>query len=263
METSAYWASHAPKEINASVAYALGCTGSGIIVGVVDVPSDSDHPDLDANYVTGWDASAGNTSGDCGGIYSSSHGVHVAGIIAAENNWTGMHEIAHNAKIKPVTIFGDSEADDTNTNQLITAIGHASGSGIAVMNNSWGASEVASYSFGGGARYYSRPVLFSGAQLSSGELNARKTAASTTVVVWANGNDGQNNANGKMHSWTSNAGASSGRTSHADYIGYVDASANTNQNVPSWRGSYQFYDNGASGPWLKVVALNEADAITS
>ena len=262
-ETSEYLASYAPKEINASAAYALGCTGSGVTVSVVDAPSDSDHPDLDANYVTGWDASAGDTSSDCGGSCSSSHGVHVAGIIAAEKNGTGMHGIAYNAKIKPITIFSDSEADDTNTSQLITAIGHASGSDIAVMNNSWGASEVASYSFGGGTRYYIRPILFSGAQLSSGELNAWKTAASTTAVVWANGNDGQNTANGKMHSWTSNAGASGGSTSHADYIGYVDTSANTNQNVPSWRGSYQFYDNGLSGPWLTVVALNEADAITS
>ena len=262
-ETIEYFASYAPKEINASRAYALGCTGRGVIVSVVDAPSDSDHPDLDANYITGWDASAGNTSSDCGGSCSSSHGVHVAGIIAEEKNGTGMHGIAYDAKIKPIAIFNDAEASDVTTSQTITAIGQASGSNIAIMNNSWGASEVASYSFGGGTRYYTRPVLFSGALLSSGELNAWKTAASTTVVVWANGNDGQNNVNGKMDAWSSNAGATSKSTSHADYIGYVDTSTNTNQNVPSWRGSYQHYDSSLRGPWLTVVALNEADAITS
>ena len=74
----------------------------------MDGPSDSDHPDLDANYVTGWDASHGDTNSDCGRLAgcTGSHGVHVAGIIAAEKNGSGMHGVAYNAKIKPIARYG-------------------------------------------------------------------------------------------------------------------------------------------------------------
>ena len=262
-ETAEYLASYALKEINASSAYALGCTGQGVTVAVLDGPSDSDHPDLDANYVTGWDASHSDTNSDCGRLAgcTGSHGVHVAGIIAAEKNGSGMHGVAYNAKIKPIAIFDDADSDDTNTVQLATAISQGSGSSIAVMNNSWGAATVKTYSSGGSTRYYVGPV--SGSSLSATELNAWKTAVQTTVVVFANGNDGQNNLNGRMHSWSSNAGASSGSTAHADYLGYLTTSAETNQNLPSWRGSYFLTDANLIGKWLTVVALNENDAITS
>ena len=262
-ETAEYLASYALKEINASSAYALGCTGQGVTVAVLDGPSDSDHPDLDANYVTGWDASHSDTNSDCGRLAgcTGSHGVHVAGIIAAEKNGSGMHGVAYNAKIKPVAIFDDADSDDTNTAQLATAISQGSGSSIAVMNNSWGAATVKTYSSGGSTRYYVAPV--SGSSLSATELNAWKTAVQTTVVVFANGNDGQNNLNGRMHSWSSNAGASSGSTAHADYLGYLTTSVETNQNLPSWRGSYFLTDANLIGKWLTVVALNENDAITS
>ena len=129
------------------------------------------------------------------------------------------------------------------------------------MNNSWGAATVKTYSSGGSTRYYVGPV--SGSSLSATELNAWKTAVQTTVVVFANGNDGQNNLNGRMHSWSSNAGASSGSTAHSDYLGYLTTSAETNQNLPSWRGSYFLTDANLIGKWLTVVALNESDAITS
>ena len=262
-ETTEYLASYAPKEINAKTAYALGCTGLGVTVAVLDGPSDSDHPDLDANYVTGWDASHSDTNSDCGRLAgcTGSHGVHVAGIIAAEKNGTGMHGIAYNAKIKPIAIFDDADTGDTNTAQLAAAIGQGSGSSIAVMNNSWGAATVKSYSAGGGTRYYVGPV--SGSTLPATELNAWKTAVQTTVVVFANGNDGQNNVNGRMDAWSSNAGAASGSTAHADYLGYLSTSAETNQNLPSWRGSYFLSDPDLAGKWLTVVALNENDAITS
>lgn len=94
--------------------------GNGAVVAVLDTGITA-HPDLDGRLVAGYDmissASAardGNgrdadptDEGDLNsGASSSWHGTHVAGIIGAATDATGMTGIAPNARIQPVRVLG-------------------------------------------------------------------------------------------------------------------------------------------------------------
>lgn len=115
--------------INASKAWKISKGSPSIVVAVLDTGI-TEHPDLDANVVTGYDfisdpdnARDGNGRDanpiDPGDYINSStpsswHGTHVAGIIAAESNDIGITGIAPNVKISPVRVLGirgGSESD--------------------------------------------------------------------------------------------------------------------------------------------------------
>ena len=99
-ETSEYNAQYGLASINASTAYADGYSGSDVTVAVIDTGVDTDHPDLDGNIASGGYDYYFNDSDPnpiAQGDYMS-HGTHVAGIIAAEKNSTGMHGIAYMQK---------------------------------------------------------------------------------------------------------------------------------------------------------------------
>ena len=89
-ETEEYWASEALDIINASQAYALGYTGLGQTVGVLDSPVRVTHPEL-AGKADTIDVAADWTS--------IRHGSHVTGIIAARRDGIGMHGVAFDADI--------------------------------------------------------------------------------------------------------------------------------------------------------------------
>lgn len=116
--------------INVSQAWKVTKGNPSIVVAVVDTGI-TEHPDLDANIVTGYDfiSNASNARdgngrdadpSDAGdydnsdGTPSSWHGTHVAGIIAAESNSIGITGVAPNVKISPVRVLGvngGSESD--------------------------------------------------------------------------------------------------------------------------------------------------------
>ena len=89
----------APPAIDAPAAWAAGCTGDGARVAVIDGGIYAAHEDLDANvdvtcsrsFVPGF-----NFNQDVGTFW---HGTHVAGIVAAEDNNTGVVGIAPDATI--------------------------------------------------------------------------------------------------------------------------------------------------------------------
>ena len=115
--------------INASKAWKISKGSPSVVVAVLDTGI-TEHPDLAANIVTGYDfisdpANARDGNGrdanpaDPGdyissGAPSSWHGTHVSGIIAAESNDIGITGIAPNVKISPVRVLGirgGSESD--------------------------------------------------------------------------------------------------------------------------------------------------------
>ena len=135
-EGSVYLSEKSRRVVCASSAYARGATGDGIQVAVIDTGVDADHSDINANmiaFTTGSDVvNSDNDASDDEG-----HGSHVAGIIAAEKNNSGMHGIAYDAEIYAFKAFnssGQAPAGATGSAYgLVEAIG-----AIDIINNSWG-----------------------------------------------------------------------------------------------------------------------------
>lgn len=134
----------------------LGGGSSNVTVAVIDTGVDYNHEDLKANmwcnqnevpnngvdddqngYVDdyyGYDVTAGIGSG----MDDNGHGTHVAGIIGASNNKTGIVGLAYNSKIMTVKA-GDASGYFTASN-IASAIIYAYENGADVINMSFGGS---------------------------------------------------------------------------------------------------------------------------
>ena len=254
-ETSEYSAQYGLGKINVSTAYARGYTGSGVVVSVLDSPFDTDHPDLAGKFETGYNGNDGSTNVTCTpGACTSTHGTFVSGIIAAQKNSVGMHGVAYGATIKPITIFNSSGTSNVTSAQLANAVAAGSGSGIAVMNNSWGSNAVISGSYNGSTVYHWSPTQ---SALPAAVNAAFQTAVGTTVVVFANGNDGLNSATGRVPIWNSAANAANGTST-----GYI-SSVSTSLNVASTEGRQPLVNSNLAGAWLTVAALDSSNVIAS
>lgn len=101
-ETPEYYAQAGLQQINAAEAYALGYTGSGVTVGVVDSGIAAAHPEFLDRLAGGYDFFT-NQFMDPGRNYDGyGHGSHVSGIIAARRDGVGMHGVAFDAQIYAV-----------------------------------------------------------------------------------------------------------------------------------------------------------------
>jgi hypothetical protein len=161
-----------------------------------------------------------------------------------------MHGVAYGASIKPVTIFSSSGTYNVTDAQLALAVAAGSGSGIAVMNNSWGSSEVVT----NGAVWYRRPAHTS---FAAAVTSAFETAVSNTVVVFANGNNGWNSATGQIPTWDLADNAAAGGST--GFLGY----ATTTSNRASGEGRQPIVNNNLAGAWLTVVALDSNNLIAT
>jgi hypothetical protein len=135
--------------------WAQGITGQNIVVAVLDTGVDYNHLDLKDNIWTNSKEIPGNGIDDDGNGYRDdligwdfvnndnilmdeySHGTHVAGIIAAENNGWGITGVAYNAKIMPVRIAIDL-GHGINYENLIRGIHYAVDNGANIINMSLG-----------------------------------------------------------------------------------------------------------------------------
>jgi hypothetical protein len=140
--------------INAPEVWAMGYTGQGITVAVIDSGVDYNHPDLQNNIwvnpreipgngidddgngyiddVWGWDfVNRDNTPTDLYG-----HGTHIAGIIAAANNGSGITGVAYNAQIMPVRVL--DEVGFGNYSEIAAGIRYATNNGAHIINLSLG-----------------------------------------------------------------------------------------------------------------------------
>lgn len=134
----------APQSVNAPEAWAMGYTGRGVRVAVIDGGIFNTHPDLAANV----DSAAGRSFvpgpvGSCQAAFNCDtgtfwHGTHVAGIVAAINNGIGVVGIAPEATIVPVKALHNGSGSFAS---IIQAVVYASTEGRAdIINMSLGAS---------------------------------------------------------------------------------------------------------------------------
>ncbi len=108
--------------------------GAGVRVAVLDTGIDLDHPDL--NVVNNVTFISHTSSGDD----DHGHGTHVAGIIAAEDNDTGVIGVAPDAELFAVKVldkYGDGYASD-----IISGIEWAIDNNVQIINMSFGAESV-------------------------------------------------------------------------------------------------------------------------
>ncbi len=185
------------KFVCASSAYARDATGDGIKVAVMDTgvqtsntngATNTNHSDLGqvVDFTSGSDARfSDSTPNDNNG-----HGTHVAGIIAATKNDSGMHGIAYEADLY---IFRNMDTNGLGTEtHFSNAHQKAIDANVDIMNNSWGAV------FGSGSAVTGKYVGTDCSNASScetligttmyGKLEA--SGAANIINVWSAGNDG-------------------------------------------------------------------------
>jgi subtilisin family serine protease len=108
-------------------------TGAGVTVAEVDSGVDYTAPDLQGQFVNGWDYINGNSNPQD----QLGHGTHVAGIIAAlQNNGTGVSGVAPAAKIMPLRVL-DATGSGTDVD-VAQAFNDAGADGLPIVNASLG-----------------------------------------------------------------------------------------------------------------------------
>jgi serine protease len=261
--------------------------GAGVVVAVLDTGI-TNHSDLDANVIAGYDfikdtteANDGNgrdadahdpgdwaPAGACGAgsaaSNSSWHGTHVAGTVAAvTGNGKGVSGTAWQAKIEPVRVLGRCGGYDSD---IADAMVWASGGSVSGVPANANPAEVISLSLGG-----------SGACSSTTQAAINSAVGRGTTIVVAAGNE---NANVSTSSPANCAnviavGAITSAGAKASYSNYgtgVDVAApgssiistiNTGTQGPGAEGYASYSGTSMATPHVSgVVALMQAYAST-
>ncbi|MEW5960747.1 MAG: S8 family peptidase [Chloroflexota bacterium] len=119
-------------KINIEAAWQRCSQGQGITIAVIDTGVDLDHPDLQANLVTGKTFVSGTGTADD----DQGHGSHVAGIIAAVHNNGGVIGVAPEASLLPVKVL--DSAGSGSISDVADGIIWAADNGADVINLSLG-----------------------------------------------------------------------------------------------------------------------------
>ena len=186
-----YYANHGLAQIGAADAYALGLSGKGVLVAVVDSGIAPDHPEF-AGRISPFSRNFGlDVPGatDLLDRHEGSHGTHVAGTIAAARDGVGMHGVAYNAEILVLRAIVGPPGGDT-----ASAISHAAAVGAKVLNGSYGPAYPSPFLPGGipNPDYQVFPIQpYQNAGTEAEVAALRQAAASDMVLVFAAGNERQ------------------------------------------------------------------------
>jgi len=118
--------------IDAELVHATGNKGAGVKVAIIDTGIDYTHPDLDGNYVGGYDFA----NNDANPMDDNGHGTHVAGTIGAEDDGLGVVGVAPRADLYALKVLNKSGSGSFSA--VIAALQWAVDHGIQVTNNSYG-----------------------------------------------------------------------------------------------------------------------------
>lgn len=137
-QTPEYYASTGLDLLNAADAYARGYTGKGITLGICDEYVLFSHPEFAGKKQSGYTNDGPAADYDW---LAHGHGTHVAGIMAADKDNTGMHGAAFDAELLSADVFNDRLGNKYaafNRNDQ-----------VRVINNSWGYMEYIDVRNGG------------------------------------------------------------------------------------------------------------------
>jgi flagellin-like hook-associated protein FlgL len=143
-EDAEYQVTQFLRFINASDAYAraaaygTNAAGNGVVVAVIDSGVDTGHGELAANLLAGTDIADGDGNPDDDNATAGGHGTHVAGIIAAANNGSGMQGVAFQSDILPVKVMTTAGSGALSTADVTAAINYAVAQGADIINLSLG-----------------------------------------------------------------------------------------------------------------------------
>lgn len=176
-----YHAQPGLAQVGAGQAFLSGWEGSGVRAGIADSGIDGSHIEFKGRLTGG---------GDWQGIGSGlsdpdGHGSHVAGILGAGQNNGGMIGVAPSAGLTSYRILNDYGFFGSRTGeQMIPGLVSAALSGrVQLLNNSW----ASNYEIDDLAKSRISALM-------PDELAAWQRAVSGgMVMVWAAGNDGENN----------------------------------------------------------------------
>jgi hypothetical protein len=185
----------------ARYAYALGGTGKGVTIALLDTGITAAHPEFAAigKLLPGYNAV--NGSSDVTDYLG--HGTHVAGLVGASRDGHGMYGVAYDARLLPIKIFADNGGGSTGYADagLRYAIGRA-----FIVNMSFGT--PGSYSPSATQEAVRSGLLLVAAAGNTGAANP-EWPARFAKEVWANGQIiavGAVDANNHIASFSNRAG---------------------------------------------------------
>lgn len=148
-----------PVDINAPEGWLTTKGSPAVLVGVLDTGIDINHEDLAPNVYVNLNEIPGNGIDDDGNGFiddtngwdffnedntvfdnasQDTHGTHVAGIIAASQNTTGISGVAPEIKILPLKFINNGQG---YTSDVIAAIEYCKQMGVKIINCSFGGSD--------------------------------------------------------------------------------------------------------------------------
>ena len=198
-------------------------TGKDVIVAVIDTGVDGSHPELAGRVLPGIDLV--DEGGD-GRTDPNGHGTHVAGVIAASVDGSGIEGLAPEAKILPIRVLGrDGSGDDAD---VAFGILWAVRNGAKVINLSLGGTDI-------------DPLL---------EDAVKQATSAGVVVIAAAGNSGPSGDvfYPAAHPTVVAVGATGPDDRVALYStrgSYVDVAAPGTMILSTWPGGYR-YESGTS-----------------
>lgn len=123
--------------IGTKYAWAAGYKGQGVKVAVIDSGLQQGHEDLSTNAVEKGRNFVGGASGTDKTTDNGTHGTHVAGIIAADDNGKGGVGVAPDAQVRGYCVF-PSEDEGADSADVMRAINAAVADGNHIINMSLG-----------------------------------------------------------------------------------------------------------------------------